>query len=109
MVTTTADLTVVRLDDGVKIIFMIDLAEEPRAFDPGKRIKHSLKTRVLSGRDLEICYDRGRNLDHLEGDLPIVVRDTACAYLYLYGSEDASFRVYLHPVLRLTAGTYEDL
>ncbi len=114
MVTTAADLTVIPVEDGITIIYKVDPSGQElvspwtsKTTPSPERTEMTYQPRELTAEDLDICYDRGRNLDHLS-DLPITVRDTACAYLYIH-LEDENFRVYLRPTLRLNIDLYEIL
>jgi len=101
VVTTAADLTVVPTKDGITIIYVVDsevgLGKNGLYGECHLALTDDM---VLAVVDLDVCFDRGRNLDHLRNLVPIIVRDTACAYLYIH-SEDESFRVYLRPTTRL--------
>jgi len=114
VVTTAADLTVTPHVNGLTITYVVDSSFQKLDFIrtgahvSTQKVEHTHTVRELKYSDVDFCYDRGPHMDHLQLDVPLVVRNTALAYLLL-NEEDKAFRVILRPTLRHNIDLYEIL
>jgi len=113
VVTTTADLTVVPVEDGIDIIYVVDSfhgtapaerMNEKFEYQPGFEYLNTV--REMTWRDIEIDPDGQRPASHLRRVIPDVVANVATAYLVIH-EEDKNFKVYLRPTIRLNIDLFE--